>query len=203
MRDGGCRRCRGHIDGGDVVRDKKRYDDQRARIGEAAAAIARARRNDAQDFARTGLEHGAAAEAFFDVNVFEFQVDPVVGPRSDRARKEHARFLADHADEFVVLHVARYRNEIALDHRMRARSEMRRVQSAAVDREQREIPRPRPVDVRGEIVEIAADVDANARRARDNVRCREHDRVPVVRIDHDARAALHRTSGPVERPHLH
>ncbi len=162
------------MNGRNVVRLQKRYDDERARVGKAAALIARARGDDAENLTGGGIEDRAAAEAFFDVHVFEFEVEAVLRPRGDRAGEEHARFLTDDPDQFVLLHVAGDRDEIALDHRVRARCEAGGAQSAAIDREQRKIARPGAFDVRRDIVQIAAEIDANARRAGNDVRRRQH-----------------------------
>ena len=164
-------RCRGRrIDGRDVVCRQERHHDERSRIGKAAAAVARARGDDAENLAGSRIEHRAAAQTFFDVDVFEFQVEAVIGARTHRARKEHARFLTDDADQFIVLHVTRDRNEVALDHRMRTRRETRGVQAAVVDGKQGQIARSGAVDACRQIVQIAAHVDPNARGTRDDVR---------------------------------
>ena len=182
---------------------RERLDDQRGGIGKAAATIARARRDDAQDRARRRIEHRAAAEPFFDMHVFEFEIETVLRPRTHRSRKKHARFLTDDADQFVVLHVTRDRDEVALDHRSRTGCEPCRAQPAAFDREQRQIARPGAFDARAEVVRVPVDVDTDACRAGHDVRRRQHVRAMVARIDDDSGPALGRTPGAVERPYFH
>ncbi len=162
----------------------ERLDDERARIGEPAALIARSRGNDAENVA-VPIEDGAAAR-FFDVDVLEFEKNAVLRPRRDRARKEHARLLAYDPDQLVILHVARNRHVVVpFDDRTRARRKARRMQAAAVEAKQGEIAGARARDVGGDVVLIAADIDANAGSTRDDVRRCQDERTVVVRIDDD------------------